>query len=67
MNKRERVSGAAVTLYPQDWAMIDQYAKDQGFFSRSAALRQILAEWLAFKAAEWTQAASEQQRRPGAA
>ena len=41
----------AVSLRPEDWAMIEAHAKESGIISRSAALRVILTEWYLMKMA----------------
>ena len=43
MTQRERVEPQNVTLYPSDWAIVDE-ADDKGQ-GRSAALRRIVREW----------------------
>ena len=40
-----------VGMYPSHWAIVDQYAKDQGF-SISLALRKIVDEWQALSRGE---------------
>jgi len=39
-----RVKAGNVSMYPQDWAVLDAFAEDTGL-SRSAALRIIVREW----------------------
>ena len=50
--KKHRTIVKGVSLRPEDWAMIDAHAKDSGLLSRSAGLRQILAEWWLMKMAK---------------
>jgi hypothetical protein len=42
---RERVQVRAVSMYPMHWAIVDSFARDQGYGSLSAALRRIIDEW----------------------
>ena len=46
MNDKNVIS---IYLYSEQRAIVDNYAKDEGF-SRSLALRRIIKEWAKFKA-----------------
>jgi len=43
--RRDRVQAKAVSMYPTQWAIVQQFAQDQGYGSTSAALRRIVDEW----------------------
>jgi len=45
----ERVQAKNVSMYPQDWAVVRQVAKDSGHESDSGALRAIVREWVQLK------------------
>ena len=48
-----QVKARNVSLYLEDWAMVDKVAKDTpGSRSVSAALRYIIREWALFKSAQ---------------
>jgi len=49
---RERVQVRAVSMYPMHWAIVDSFARDQGYGSLSAALRRIIDEWHREKSAQ---------------
>ena len=44
-NPRERVQVKAVSMYPDHWAIVHEFAQNQGYGSTSAALRRIVDEW----------------------
>jgi hypothetical protein len=48
----ERIEPHNVSLYPSDWRIIEQVARETGIRSMSAALRLILKEWRTHKANE---------------
>lgn len=48
----ERAEARSVTLYPQDWAVIQQVAKDTGQRSYSGGLRAIIAKYIHLAARE---------------
>ena len=48
----ELAVGKNVSLYPSEWMMLDQIAKDYGLGSRSAAVRYILHNWAKMKTAQ---------------
>ena len=43
---KELAEARTVTMYPDQWAAVDAYAKDMGYGSTSAGLRRIVVEWL---------------------
>ena len=43
--RRERVVGRNVSLYPADWAVVQQVAKDGGYNGLSGGLRFIIRRW----------------------
>jgi len=43
--KEQRVEGRNVSMYPQQWAVVHQVAKDTGLASTSAGLRFIIHDW----------------------
>jgi hypothetical protein len=51
---REFVQVKAVSMYPTQWMIVDQFSHDQGYGSTSAALRRIVDEWQQMKSA-WPQ------------
>ena len=44
-SRRDLVQVKAVSMYPTHWAIVHQFAQDQGYGSTSAALRRIVDEW----------------------
>jgi len=50
-SRRDRVQAKAVSMYPTQWAIVQQFAQDQGYGSTSAALRRIVDEWARSRAA----------------
>ena len=42
------VQAKNVTMYGEQWAVVDSYAKHEGY-TRSLALRKIVAEWAELK------------------
>ena len=44
----ESSNTVSIFLYPEQKAIVDSYAKDEGF-SRSLAVRRIINEWVEFK------------------
>jgi hypothetical protein len=48
---RDLVQAKAVSMYPTHWAIVHQFAQDQGYGSTSAALRRIVDEWDQIKSA----------------
>lgn len=47
--EKAQVQPRNVSMYPQDWAVVRQMAKDMGLASISAGLRQIVQEWKRLK------------------
>jgi ABC-type uncharacterized transport system YnjBCD ATPase subunit len=45
----DRVEARNVSMYPVQWAAVDQLAKDGAYGGTSEALRQVVREWLMFK------------------
>lgn len=45
MATQERVEGRNVSMYPSDWAVVQQVAKDGGHDSMSGGLRYIIRRW----------------------
>lgn len=52
MKPQALVEPRSVSMYGNDWATVDAYAKDMGYPSTSAALRRIIDEWRTFKGAQ---------------
>jgi hypothetical protein len=48
---RPRAIPRNVSMYPDQWALVESVAEDAGKLSLSAALRLILSEWQQLKAA----------------
>lgn len=46
---QERVEGKMVTMYPEQWAVLHQLAKDLGLGSVSAANRYVISEFVRMK------------------
>ena len=44
-----------IMLNPEQYAIVDSYAKDEGF-TRSLAIRKIVTEWAEFKSRQLTDA-----------
>jgi uncharacterized protein YecA (UPF0149 family) len=53
MSERQRqlVQVKAVSMYPAQWTIVNQFSQDQGYGSTSAALRRIVDEWKQMKSA----------------
>jgi len=49
---RMRAEATNVTLYPDDWKIVDQVAQDYGHQGRSGALRYIIRDWARMKEQE---------------
>ena len=49
-NTQPRIVPRNVSLYPQDWAIVQQAAQDSGQRTISAGLRAIIAEYVQMKA-----------------
>jgi hypothetical protein len=49
---KPRVTSRNVSMYPEQWALVEQVARNLGGLSVSAALRLIVTEWQQVKAAE---------------
>jgi hypothetical protein len=49
---KPRVSSRNVSMYPEQWAFVEQVARESGGLSVSAALRLIVTEWQQDKAIE---------------
>lgn len=49
--ERGSIVAKHISMYPQDWAVVHQLAKDAGL-SRSAGLRYIVRDWLRLKERE---------------
>ena len=49
--ERGSIVGRTVSMYPQEWAIVHQVAKDMGL-NRSAGIRWIIREFLRLKAEE---------------
>ena len=50
--ERGSIEGRSISMYPHEWAIVHQLAKDIGL-NRSAGIRWIIHEWQRLKAEEW--------------
>ncbi len=49
MERLEQAMPKTISLYPNEWEMVDKIAQEIGVHSRSGAIRMVIREWLKWK------------------